>query len=262
MKITIVGCGNMGAGMAQRLSTSNQLFLYNQNPQKAKDLELLGYGKAVDNLETAIKNSEIIILAVKPQNLKEAAASMAKHLNKSQTLISILAGTPIATLKHLFPTATVIRMMPNLALIYGQGVIALASESNLPGKEKDSLTSIFECLGKITWLPESKIDALSSLAGSGPAFFFIIIEAMIDAGVAMGFTAKDAQGLVQQMLQGSLTLLDKTGKHPGELKWQVTSPGGTTIAGIKKLEENALRSAIIETFLATYERAKELSRHP
>jgi pyrroline-5-carboxylate reductase len=97
------------------------------------------------------------------------------------------------------------------------------------------------------------------LTGSGPAFFFVMIEAMIDAGIAMGFSAIDARDLIHQMLQGSLTLLEKTSKHPGELKWQITSPQGTTIAGLKKLEESALRGGIMNTFLAAYDRANQLS---
>jgi pyrroline-5-carboxylate reductase len=102
------------------------------------------------------------------------------------------------------------------------------------------------------------MDAFTSLASSGPAFIFIIVEAMVDAGIGMGFNAKDAQALVQQMMKGSLTLLEKTSKHPGELKWQVASPEGTTIAGLKKMEEEGVRAGIINTFFAAYERAKQL----
>jgi pyrroline-5-carboxylate reductase len=106
---------------------------------------------------------------------------------------------------------------------------------------------------------EDKINALTALTGSGPAFFFAMVEAMVDAGIAMGFTAHTAQDLIYQMLQGSLTLLEKTSKHPGELKWQIVSPQGTTIAGLKTLEELAIRGGVMNTFLSAYDRANKLS---
>ena len=148
--------------------------------------------------------------------------------------------------------------MPNLALIYGEGVIGLSSDENIPQKNKEDLTKAFELLGKIHWLSEDKINALTALTGSGPAFFFVMVEAMVDAGIAMGFTAHTAQDLIYQMLQGSLTLLEKTSKHPGELKWQIASPQGTTIAGLKTLEELAIRGGIMNTFLSAYDRANKL----
>lgn len=259
MHMTIIGCGNMGRGMAQRLSQTNSLSFYDHHIKNAEKLQQEGYGKAFGTLAEALDHSELVILAVKPQNLKEAASVLSKALKKDQTLVSILAGTSLATLKAFFPGINIVRMMPNLALIYGQGVIGLSADEGLQEKNKDWLTAAFESLGKICWLPESKIDGLSALTGSGPAFFFAMVEAMIDAGIAMGFAAKEAKGLVYQMLQGSLTLLEKTDKHPGELKWQITSPQGTTIAGLQKLEELAVRGGIMNTFLATYDRAKKMS---
>ncbi len=150
-------------------------------------------------------------------------------------------------------------MMPNLPLIYGEGVIGLCSDEKMIKEDRDILAKLFESLGKIYWLPESKINGLTALTGSGPAFFFSMVESMIDAGIAMGFAAKDAQSLVYQMLKGSLTLLERSEKHPGELKWQIASPQGTTIAGLKRLEELAVRGGIMNTFLAAYDRANILT---
>jgi pyrroline-5-carboxylate reductase len=110
-------------------------------------------------------------------------------------------------------------------------------------------------------LKESQVDALTSLTASGPAFVFTMIEAMIDAGVLMGFQAKEAQDLILQMLQGCVTLLQQTERHPGELKWQIASPSGTTIAGIRVLEKENVRSGIIETFLATYQKTQEIAKN-
>ncbi|MBI5274323.1 MAG: pyrroline-5-carboxylate reductase [Chlamydiales bacterium] len=259
MRITIIGCGNMGGGLAGRLSQTNQLFLYDRGMEKAKDLAHKGYGIACKNITEALHSSETIILAVKPQDLQQAAALIKEGLQENQMIISLLAGTSIKTLQQYFQAIRMVRMMPNLPLLYGEGVIGLSSDEQTKKEDKDQLTKTFELLGKVYWLSEEKIDALTALASSGPAFFFAMVEAMIDAGIAMGFTPHDAQGMIYQMLQGSLTLLEKTCKHPGELKWQVTSPQGTTIAGLKRLEELALRGSIINTFLASYDRAKELS---
>ncbi len=261
MHITIIGCGNMGNGLAKRLSSVNKLSLFDRNFVKAEIIETAGYGKAFRTLSEALFGSEMIILAIKPQNLKEAGDSIGKLMQKDQILVSLLAGTSMETLKHYFPHVRSVRMMPNLALIYGEGVIGLSCDENFSNEERESISKIFECLGKTYWFPESKIDALSALTGSAPAFIFVIIESMIDAGIAMGFSSIDAQNLVYQMLNGSLTLLQKSEKHPGELKWQITSPKGTTIAGLRTLEEHAVRAGIINTLLSTYERAIEINKH-
>jgi pyrroline-5-carboxylate reductase len=258
MQIAIIGCGNMGRGLAQRLSGKNRLFFFDRHPDKAEKLEHEGYGKACRDINEILTSSEMIIIAVKPQDLKEAARLIGKKLKAPQIIVSLLSGTPLSVLKACFPNVRIIRMMPNLALMYGEGVIGLTSDNQT--EEKETATNkVFEELGKIYWLPENKIDALTALTGSGPAFFFVMIESMVDAGIAMGFSAKDAASMVQQMLRGSLVHLEKSNQHPGELKWQIASPGGTTIAGLKKLEEEGLRSGIINTFLACHDRALQLS---
>lgn len=248
MKLAIIGCGNMGGALAERLS-HHELYLYDRNPEKMKK------GKACKTAQEAAASAEVVILAVKPQGLKQAAEKLV--LKDDQLLISILAGTSIASLKNYFPNVKIVRAMPNLPLIVGEGLIGLSTNDDLP---KEKINELLKPLGRLFWLEESKIDALSSLTGSGPAFFFVMAEAMIESGIAMGFSAKDASELVYQMVQGSVSLLRATEKHPAELKWQITSPGGTTVAGLKTLEERALRGAIIDTFLATYSRARELNQ--
>ncbi len=261
MRIAIIGCGNMGKSLAYRLANTSELFFYDRNPEKAEALAQEGYGKACKDLKGVLESSDTIILAVKPSNLKEAAGNIQSLLKNEQLIISLLAGTPISALRQFFPKSDIVRMMPNLALIYGEGIIGLSADDKVTNTHQESITNAFNPLGKIYWLPENKIDALTALASSGPAFVFSMIEAMVDAGIYMGFTAKDSQELIHQMLHGSLTLLEKTHKHPGELKWQIASPGGTTIAGLKKLEEAGLRGGIINTFLAAQERAHQLSSH-
>jgi pyrroline-5-carboxylate reductase len=257
MKIAIIGCGHMGAAIAQKLSTLHQIALYDHNYEKSTLLEEQGFGQAYKDLKKALNASEAIILAVKPQSLVEVAKSLHGNFNKTHTLLSVLAGTSISTLHQYFPSIPIIRIMPNLAISQGEGIVGLSTNEKLKKKDKEEVTQLFEPLGKVLWLPENKLNALTSLASSGPAFVFAIFESMVDAGIAMGFNLEESKMLVHQMIKGSLSLLENTERHPGELKWQVASPGGTTIAGLKKLEEFAVRGAIMNTFLAAYEKAQQ-----
>lgn len=256
MEFTIIGCGNMGSALARKLSQTHAIFLYDHHPEKAQKLEKEGYGKAYQRLEDAVKQSEAVILAIKPQSLIDAAPSIRSSLNKQHQLISLLSGTTIETLKNLFPNNVIVRMMPNLPLIYGQGVIGLSAEASF--KEHDRLNTAFSSLGSVLWVTEKKLEAITALAGSGPAFIFVIAEAIVDAGIAMGLTAKESQEITYQMLLGSVCTLKESNETPSTLKCRITSPQGTTIAGIRKLEEGGLRGKVLETFLATYKRTLEL----
>jgi pyrroline-5-carboxylate reductase len=256
-KVGIIGCGHMGAGIARKLSTRQQVFLSSRDREKTKLLaEEIG-AKAVEHLEELVNKTDMIILAVKPQNLMEVADLLQGKLREAQSLISILAGTSVDKLKQTFKANSVVRMMPNLALLYGEGVIGLAGEDS--PETKRNLASIFGCLGHLHWMSEEKLDALASLTASGQAFVYVLIEAMVEAGIAMGFPAEEALALILEMMKGSITQLRESRKHPAELKWQVASPGGTTIEGLKALERGGVRAAILEAFLATYDKGKKLS---
>lgn len=259
MHIAIIGCGNMGTGIAKSLHTYHQLTLYDHYPATAQALARQVPAIACQELLSAVEEADLIILAVKPQNLTDVAEQLAPLLKPHQILVSLLAGISYSSLKQVFPHSIIVRMMPNLALIHGKGVIGLVENPLLSEKQKLLLQALFEPLGTVYWLPESKVDALTALTGSGPAFIFVLVEAIIEAGIYMGFKASDAKSLTLQMLKGSLALLEESDKHPGELKWQITSPGGTTIEGLKTLEDYAVRSGIIHTFLASYNRTKNMS---
>lgn len=260
MNISIIGCGNMGSGFAEILSTSHHIFLYDHNWGKTEELAKKMGGTACKNISEAIEQGQIIILAIKPQNLKAIPPTITPYLTSNHLIISLLAGTPLSSLQEIFPVATIVRIMPNLAIRYGAGVIGIVDSSYLSQGLKNDLEELLRPLGLTYWLKEEQIDALTSLAGSGPAFIFTLIESMIEAGVAMGLKAQDAQHLTLEMMQGCLTMMRKTGEHPAKLKIQIASPGGTTIAGLRKLEEKNVRSGVIETFLATYQRTQELGK--
>jgi pyrroline-5-carboxylate reductase len=150
-------------------------------------------------------------------------------------------------------------MMPNLAVKYQSGVMGLCENEVLPKDLKKKIEQLFSPCGSIYWLSEDKMDALNALTGSGPGFAFAIIEAMVEAGITMGFSSSQSLQMVLEMLKGSIKILEETGNHPAELKWQVCSPAGTTIAGLNRFEKENVRYGIISTFIDARERAKELS---
>lgn len=258
--IAIIGCGNMGRALAIRLSERNSILLYDHHFEKSKQLEQEGFGTACKDLHEAVMHSKVLILAVKPVSFKEIARQLVKFEPIDGMIVSLLSGMMLAQLRQAFPSHRLVRMMPNLAVSYGSGLIGLAVDRPLIESDQLLLTLLCNALGKVYWLKENQFNAFTALAGSGPAFALIMMESMVDAGIAMGFSSPIAQEIIQQMLRGSLDLWQKSARHPGDLKWQVTSPAGTTIAGIKMLEDSALRSGIINTFLAAFERANEMSK--
>lgn len=258
VKIALIGCGNIGRACAERLGTKVDLFLYDHHVSKAKQLEEKGFGRSFLTLEEAALQADYLILAVKQKSLNKLSLNPAFKVFQG-TIVSVLAGTTLSSLKQFFPNQIIVRMMLNLAVIYGEGLIALASEKELDEENKKKLEAICTILGRFLWIGEEKFDAFTALAGSGPAFVFSLVEAIIDSGIAMGFNAEESKSLVYQMMKGSLHLLTESGKHPGELKWQIASPQGTTIAGLRQLEASAVRGGLMSTFMAAYERSCQLA---
>jgi pyrroline-5-carboxylate reductase len=255
-KAAIIGCGHMGSALAKGLSSHLELFLYDRNPEKVDKLK--EHGTACQDIEEAIRNVDAIILAVKPQGFSEVA----KHLTlkEGQIFMSIMAGISIAQLKNHFPHNPIIRLMPNMPILYQEGIIGIATEESLNTTLKREITKLFSSLGSVFWLQESLINPLTSLASSGVAFFFAMTEAMIEAGHSLGFSETESRAIVTQMVQGGLTLLEHSKKPPSQLITEIASPGGTTIAGLKAFEEKQVKEGIIQTFLAANTRAQELAQ--
>lgn len=259
MKIGIIGCGHMGGGIARRLADNHEVFLYGRHPKAVAALAKEIKGISCKNAVDLVKQAELVILSVKPKDISHVAKEFSGKFSKKQILVSVLAGTSLQTLMKFFSGTTIIRMMPNLAVVYGEGVVGLSALDTLDVKRRELLTELFLPLGLVKWLPEAMMDAITSLTGSGPAFVLVMVEAMVDAAIKLGFNAVDGQELVLQMMQGALRMLKETKKHPAELKWQIASPGGTTIAGLNELEALGLRNAIIKTFVAAYERSRAMN---
>lgn len=219
------------------------------------------YGIQVTEDNRATLDATVLMLAVKPQVFAAVTAALNVGAARSQPLVlSILAGTPLSKLEAAFPGFPVIRAMPNTPATVGAGVTAIASGQQAQAHHVEQARQIFAAVGEVVEVPESQLDAVTALSGSGPGYVAILIEALTDGGVAAGLPRTIAAALALQTVLGTAQLLQESGMHPAELKDRVTSPGGTTIAGIAQLERSGFRSALIEAVQAAYLRSQELGR--
>jgi pyrroline-5-carboxylate reductase len=263
IRLSIIGGGVMAEAILSRLLVQ-QVFTVNSvlvsEPQAARrDFLAQKYQVQVTaENQTAISEAEILLLAVKPQILDLVVADLTP--NPHSTVISILAGVTIAKLEQVFPQQPVIRVMPNTPATVGAGMTAIATGTYAQTEHLEQAKSIFAAVGEVVEVSESAMDAVTGLSGSGPAFVALAIEALADGGVASGLPRAIALQLATQTVLGTATLIKQTGIHPGVLKDQVTSPGGTTIAGVAKLESAGFRSALIEAVKTATARSQELGQ--
>ena len=224
------------------------------------------HAKVTDDSGALAKKCDIIILAVKPQSMKGVLESIAADMDDKKLVISIAAGIPIKTINEcLNPDGKkklgVVRTMPNTPALVHEGVTALAVNGNVSAGDLKVAHRIFEAVGKTVDVSEAHLDAVTGLSGSGPAYIFMIIEALSDAGVKMGLSRDVANILTLQTVLGSAKLAMESGKHPGELKDQVTSPGGTTISGLHTLEKGGLRTTLMNAVEEATKRSQWLGKN-
>lgn len=219
------------------------------------------YGVQVTADNRAAAEADVLLLAIKPQLFSAVAAPLTESLGtRSLLVISILAGTPLSKLEAAFPHQPVVRAMPNTPATVGAGMTAIAPGMHTQPHHLEQARRIFEAVGEVVEVPETAMDAVTGLSGSGPGYVALMVEALADGGVAAGLPRAIALQLALQTVKGTAQLLQTSGQHPGVLKDQVTSPGGTTIAGIAALERAGFRSAVIEAVLAACGRSQELGR--
>lgn len=256
MQIRLIGCGAMGSAIAQTLVEQGKtVSLYDKYKQRAEVLAREIQATIADSPLEGLTFEDYLLLAVKPQDFHHVAEELKEFTGA--LIVSILTGISTEQLKHAFPTTPVLRMVPNVAVRYGDGIVALAEDPQL-SSYKEQIEETFSPLGMVRWLPEKNMNAMTALGGSGPAFVFTILEAMVDAAIELGFSADLAYELVKQMVGGALTTLYESNELPCELRWKVCSPSGTTSAGLRSLEKHKVRSALIEAFAAACTRAEEL----
>jgi pyrroline-5-carboxylate reductase len=207
----------------------------------------------------AIEKSELIIFAIKPQEFAAAAHHLHGSFRRHQTAVSIMAGVRIDTIARALAHASVARVMPNTPAAIGEGVSVWTATPEVDGAAKDQVAAILGAMGPQIYVEDEKyLDMATALSGSGPGFVYLLLEAFIDAGVHVGFRRDVAEKLALQTFIGSSKYAEWRGSHPAQLRNEVTSPGGTTAAGLQVLEDAGVRGAIIDAIEAAYQRSKEL----
>ncbi len=251
---TALAEGVLAVGVCQ----PGDLRFHDCNPAATAALAKKTGGTVVDGKETLAAQAEALLLCVKPADALDALGGLQAAL-AGKTVISIAAGVPLAQLeKAAGPGVRVIRVMPNTPALLGRGAAAFARGSSATDEDAARTTKIFSAVGTVAEVKEPLLDAVTGLSGSGPAYFYLIIEALADGGVRMGLPRDLALQLAAQTAAGAAAMVRETGLHPAVLKDQVTSPGGTTLAGLERLEAAAVRAALIGAVRAATERSKEL----
>jgi pyrroline-5-carboxylate reductase len=264
-KLGILGSGNMGEALVSGLVNSGSskpedIICTDVREDRLGELQKrFGVRTTANNVEAVIQ-SDVVIYAVKPQLMAEVLKETADALDMSKVVISIAAGVPLRAIESLLhKELRLIRVMPNIAASVKESATALSAGKHARKEDIELALAIFNSVGKSVFLHENYLmDAITGLSGSGPAYIFIIVDALADAGVKMGLARKDAQYLAAQTVLGAAKMLMETGEHPGQLKDRVTSPGGTAIAGIHTLEKGGLRTTLINAVEAATQRSKEL----
>lgn len=263
--IGFIGSGNMatalmGGLLNAGLTDADHLICSDVDVNRLKELhERFGVQIEQDNT-VVINRSEIVVYAVKPQVMPEVVAETIDALNQDKLIISIAAGVPMAAIAERSSTPLrIIRAMPNVNALVAEGATAITACQHAGKEDLELATAIFNVVGVcVTVQHEGLLDAVTGLSGSGPAYGFIMIEALADGGVKMGLARPEAQRLAAQTLLGAAKMVLETGNHPGQLKDMVTSPGGTTSAGVHALEKGRLRSTLIDAVESATRRSIEL----
>jgi pyrroline-5-carboxylate reductase len=264
-KIAFIGAGNMGAAIISGLivsgSSKPENIICTDVRESRLDEIKSEYGVRVTaNNMDAVEASDIIVYAVKPQIMAKVLEETADKLDMSKLVISIAAGVPMPAIEScLNKDLRLIRVMPNIAAAVKEAASAIAAGGHATDEDVDLAMEIFNSIGKSVFLKENYLmDAITGLSGSGPAYIFLIVDALADAGVKMGLAREEALFLSTQTVLGAAKLLMETREHPGQLKDKVTAPGGTAIAGLATLEEGGLRTTLIHAVEAATNRSREL----
>ena len=264
--IGFIGGGNMAEALIRGLVRGNHIAaerVYASGPRRER-LDELGsaYGIRVTTDNRAVATAcGVVVLSVKPQIMDRVLREVSDQLRPGTLLISIAAGIDTEALESAVPEGVrVIRAMPNTPALVGAGATAISAGRHASEADLATAKAVFDAVGISVVLDEGHLDAVTGLSGSGPAYIFLILEALADAGVKVGLSRRNAQRLAAQTVMGSAKLLLETDEHPGRLKDMVTSPGGTAIAGLHTLEEGGLRTTLINAVETATKRARELGR--
>lgn len=267
-QIAFIGGGNMTEALVSGLLKTGQvapaqIIATDIRPERLEYLARSFSIRVSSDNARAVSGAHMIVLSVEPQILDEVLRGLTPSLDPDMLIVSVAAGYPLSRLNRVLArTGRSVRAMPNTPSIVGRGATALALSPDLSPQDIARATALFESVGSVTVVEERLMDAVTGLSGSGPAYVFLIIEALADGGVKAGLPRPVAAALAAQTVLGAATMVLETGLHPAELKDRVASPGGTTIAGLHALEQGGLRAALMSAVEAAAARSTELGCEP
>jgi pyrroline-5-carboxylate reductase len=263
-RIAVLGAGKIGEALLSGLlaggRSADELVFTERHPERAAELTSRLGVEAVD-VATAAERSDMVVLAVKPQDITPLLTELAPALRPGTLVVSLCAGLPTALFEGALPAGTpVVRVMPNTPMLVGEAMSAISPGTHATDDQLTAVEKMLSSVGRVVRVPESQQDAVTALSGSGPAYFFFLVEAMIDAGILLGLPRAVAADLIVQSAFGAARMLRESTDHPVILREAVTSPAGTTIAAIRELERHGVRAALIAAIEAARDRSAELGR--
>lgn len=265
VRIAILGAGKIGEALVAGLLSSGwsrpeDLVVTARRPERLEELAArYGVTATASNVE-AVEGADLVVIAVKPQDIEVLLAEVGHRLTGSQTVISIAAAIPTALIeRHLSDAVPVVRAMPNTPATVHEGMAGIAPGAHAGEEHLQRAEELLAHVGRTVRVPEAYMDAVTAVSGSGPAYFALLAESMIEAGILLGLSREISTDLVVQTMLGTAKLLRDAGMHPVELRETVTSPGGTTIAAIRELEQAGVRAAFLNAIQAAMRRSKELA---
>lgn len=262
--LAIVGIGAFGevllGGLLRAGWEADDICVVGKRPERLAEINER-YGVNGVELDEATSRCETLLLAVKPQDMAALLASLAGKVRPGQLVVSVAAGVPTSFMEHVLGEGVpVVRVMPNLPSLIDQGMSVISAGAHADEHHLAAAEALLSPVGRVLRLPEHQQDAVTALSGSGPAYFFFLVEAMIDAGILLGLPRTVAADLILQTAVGSALMLRDSGEHPVQLREAVTSPGGTTINAIREMEKHGVRAALIAAIEAARDRSAELGR--
>ncbi|MGH2730129.1 MAG: pyrroline-5-carboxylate reductase [Actinomycetota bacterium] len=266
--LAVLGGGKMGEALIAGLVASGwrkpeDIVATGRRPERLEELaDRYGVDTTQDNA-AAVTGAEVVVIAVKPQDIEGLLAEISAHVGSDQTVLSIAAAIPTAFIEaRLGDSVPVVRAMPNTPSTVHEGMAGIAAGKHADDDHLALATEVLTHVGRVVTVPEPYLDAVTAISGSGPAYFALLAEAMIEGGILLGLSREVSTELVVQTMLGSAKLLRDTHMHPVELREMVTSPGGTTIRAIRVLEQSGVRAAFLNAIQAAMERSQELANPP
>jgi len=260
--VAVLGAGKIGEALLSGLLAggrrADELMFTERHPERSGELTTR-YGIRGVDVATAAKEAGVLVVAVKPQDIDPVLDELAPAVGRDTLVVSLCAGLPTSLYERRLPEGVpVVRVMPNTPMIVGEAMSAISPGRHASAAHLELVEQVLGTVGLVVRVPESQQDAVTALSGSGPAYFFYLVEAMIDAGILLGLPRAVAEKLIIQSAVGAAAMLARTGEHPVTLREAVTSPAGTTIMAIRELENHGVRAALLAAIEAARDRSEEL----